>query len=278
MDLGTKIKTLRIKQGFTQEQLAELVGVTRQAEAKWETGATAPDVYKVTPLAKALGVSVESLLDPSEHVGEARPVAGPAGPLSNKITVKVLDYEVAAVSDFLGALGYQACFNAQEEGQLLILDPTTFFASNKTPSFLNLSFALPVNELTDSKKAALREELIYGPKVQTAFEAALAARAKMEGARHLGRGIVYLVFSVLDFALIIIDTLLIPQSLYFLLGYLLVIPLFVILLVFGIKWVKPVQKENFPAENAAYSQALSVLCSAALTNRNLRAEASLLNR
>ena len=46
---------------MTQEDLAEKVGVTRQAVAKWESGETVPDLEKSMLIADAFGVSLDEL-------------------------------------------------------------------------------------------------------------------------------------------------------------------------------------------------------------------------
>ena len=43
---------LRNIHGFSQEEIAEKIGISRQAYAKWETGATAPDIEKCMRLAE----------------------------------------------------------------------------------------------------------------------------------------------------------------------------------------------------------------------------------
>ncbi len=59
---GTAIKVLREKNGMTQAQLGEILGVTDKAVSKWETAKGLPDITLIEPLAKALGVSVPELL------------------------------------------------------------------------------------------------------------------------------------------------------------------------------------------------------------------------
>ncbi len=56
------IKTLREKRGFTQAQLAEILGVSSQAVSKWETAKGLPDISLLEPLSCALGVSVLELV------------------------------------------------------------------------------------------------------------------------------------------------------------------------------------------------------------------------
>ena len=56
------LKYLRKKNGYTQEQIAERIGVSRQAVAKWERGETLPDIDNVISLAGVYGVTVDSLV------------------------------------------------------------------------------------------------------------------------------------------------------------------------------------------------------------------------
>ena len=52
---------LRRLNNMTQEDIAEKVGVSRQAVAKWESGETSPDLEKSRLLAETLGVSLDDL-------------------------------------------------------------------------------------------------------------------------------------------------------------------------------------------------------------------------
>ena len=63
MTLSEKLQNLRRAAGFSQEQLAERLNVTRQAVSKWETGEGKPDIDNLLPLAKLLGTTVDHLLD-----------------------------------------------------------------------------------------------------------------------------------------------------------------------------------------------------------------------
>ena len=56
---------------MTQEDVAEKVGVTRQAVAKWESGESVPDLEKSKLLAEALGVSLDELVnhEPEDNLG-----------------------------------------------------------------------------------------------------------------------------------------------------------------------------------------------------------------
>lgn len=62
MTLAEKIQYMRKKAGLSQEALAEILGVSRQAVSKWETGEAAPEAGKVFALSRAFGVTADWLL------------------------------------------------------------------------------------------------------------------------------------------------------------------------------------------------------------------------
>ena len=69
---------LRKAQRLTQEDVAEKVGVTRQAVAKWESGDSLPDLETGMRLARALGVTLDDLTsyEPKESMGLPLPPKG----------------------------------------------------------------------------------------------------------------------------------------------------------------------------------------------------------
>lgn len=64
--MGQIIRELRKKCGYTQEELAERLGVTYQAISKWENDGGLPDISQVVPLASVFGVSTDVLFGMSE--------------------------------------------------------------------------------------------------------------------------------------------------------------------------------------------------------------------
>ncbi|MBQ5380687.1 MAG: helix-turn-helix transcriptional regulator, partial [Paraprevotella sp.] len=56
-------ETKRKTQGLTQEELGRKIGVTNKAVSKWEVGETCPDISMLAPLSKALGVTIDELLN-----------------------------------------------------------------------------------------------------------------------------------------------------------------------------------------------------------------------
>jgi len=60
--LKNNLIMLRKLNGYSQEQIAEKINISRQAYAKWESGATIPDLEKAALLAQVYGVTLDSLI------------------------------------------------------------------------------------------------------------------------------------------------------------------------------------------------------------------------
>lgn len=63
MNLGYKIKALRLKAGLTQEMLANIFGVSFQTISKWENNVCTPDIEMLPRIAVYFGVSIDELFD-----------------------------------------------------------------------------------------------------------------------------------------------------------------------------------------------------------------------
>ncbi|MCI8910774.1 MAG: helix-turn-helix transcriptional regulator [Oscillibacter sp.] len=61
MNISENIADLRRKRGWSQEHLAEQLGVTRQSVSKWESGTATPELEKLVALADLFGVSLDAL-------------------------------------------------------------------------------------------------------------------------------------------------------------------------------------------------------------------------
>lgn len=62
MTLAEKLFILRTGRGYSQEVMAEKLGVSRQAISKWELGTVLPDTDKIIALSELFNVSTDSLL------------------------------------------------------------------------------------------------------------------------------------------------------------------------------------------------------------------------
>lgn len=77
--LKENLITLRRIHGYSQEELAEKINISRQAYAKWESGATVPDIEKCSLLAELYGVSIDSLIKTERMEGLGSIPPAPAG-------------------------------------------------------------------------------------------------------------------------------------------------------------------------------------------------------
>ena len=68
MTTGEKIYECRKREGMTQEDLAEKLGVSRQSVSKWEADAAFPETEKILMLCKLFNVSADELLFGAEHI------------------------------------------------------------------------------------------------------------------------------------------------------------------------------------------------------------------
>lgn len=95
MAFSEKLRALRKQAGFSQEALAEKLGVSRQAVTKWETEAGLPDIENIMAVSALFGVSMDELLS-GERDGK-----GPPDFLFESVT----EYDVAETKRFDMKLG-----------------------------------------------------------------------------------------------------------------------------------------------------------------------------
>lgn len=91
MILAEKIMTLRKRAGWSQEELAAQLGVSRQSVSKWEGAQSVPDMQKVVQMSRLFGVTTDYLL--KEELGEPEPAQSePDAPLRCVTMEQAADY------------------------------------------------------------------------------------------------------------------------------------------------------------------------------------------
>jgi putative molybdopterin biosynthesis protein len=109
---GTRLRLARQARGLSQQQLAGVAGVTRQAVSAVESGHSDPSLRVALALARALGMTVEELFGPGDPGDPvlARPVAPVSGPGSRVALATVGDTFVALPldTDTAARLGFDA--------------------------------------------------------------------------------------------------------------------------------------------------------------------------
>lgn len=92
MSFGENLRLIRKERRITQEQLAEMLEVSRQAVSKWESEDGYPETEKLILLSKKLNVSIDYLVNEQSNIGETEEQGKPViyAP-SEKITIVSFD-------------------------------------------------------------------------------------------------------------------------------------------------------------------------------------------
>ena len=87
--LSDNIRTIRKNRGFTQEELAARLHVTRQTISKWEKGYSVPDAELLSRMAEILEVPVTELLGaPSSEAADPEPIVEQLSRLNEQLAVR----------------------------------------------------------------------------------------------------------------------------------------------------------------------------------------------
>lgn len=105
MSFGTNLKKSRTENRYTQEQFAELLGVSRQAVSLWESDNGYPEVEKLLEIGRILKVSLDWLFYGTDHcAGNARSTDGKISIYSPFENVVVRCEKIAASQQFKGGV------------------------------------------------------------------------------------------------------------------------------------------------------------------------------
>lgn len=63
MSFGKSLASARKKSGYSQEELAEKLGISRQSVSKWELDETIPDIFQVKKMAKIFNLKIDELIE-----------------------------------------------------------------------------------------------------------------------------------------------------------------------------------------------------------------------
>ena len=94
MSLGERIIELRKEHDMSQGQLADLIGVSRQAVSKWENDTASPDTMKLIRLADVLGTEIEYLATGKKPVYLPAPVVVNVSEKVDRIVERVVEKPV----------------------------------------------------------------------------------------------------------------------------------------------------------------------------------------
>ena len=132
--LKDNLVMLRNLHGFSQEAIAEKIGISRQAYAKWENGATVPDIEKCLSLAEVYGTTLDSLVrtEPVDGVGMIPPA--PKGKnIWGSVTIGERGQIVIpkGAREFFGLTGGQRLIVLSDEHGIALIPDEAFMANMK---------------------------------------------------------------------------------------------------------------------------------------------------
>ena len=120
MSFAEQLKMARIAQGLTQQQVADLMGITNSTYCGYETGKRQPDVEKIKLLANILQTSGDTLLETGFCAeSEDKFNAPDLSPTKKKLIAeieKMSEPELGAIKAFIDSLdGYKKAFGRHDE-------------------------------------------------------------------------------------------------------------------------------------------------------------------
>lgn len=113
MEFGEKLQMLRKARGWSQEELAQQINVSRQALSKWESGAAVADTENVVALSRLFGVTTDYLLLEESEVASA-PAAAAVPAKESKWPVPRIVWLLGAIVALLGKIGLRIWASALE--------------------------------------------------------------------------------------------------------------------------------------------------------------------
>lgn len=136
MSFADNLKMIRKERNVTQEQLAELLNVSRQAVSKWESGNGYPETEKLLIISKELNVSLDYLLLDSEPSRTNYDTAEKQKPAvyvpSGKIAIPTFDHENVVVCHAVKSSKILAPGKREPKYILLGIDKVTFWGEHTT--------------------------------------------------------------------------------------------------------------------------------------------------
>ena len=127
MEFGEKLQMLRKARGWSQEELAQQINVSRQALSKWESGASIADTENVIALSRLFGVSTDYLLLRESETTSA-PTAVPTPTKESKWPVPRIAWLVILLVAVVGLIAMHILASVRYASGLLL---SVMFLANR---------------------------------------------------------------------------------------------------------------------------------------------------
>lgn len=138
MQFNEKLKSLREAKGMTQEELAEIIGISRQSISKWELGVNEPDIATIRVLCQALGTTPNELFAEEEtKEPPVPPVNETPAPAGKSLLVGGLIFAILLLATGILSLAFPLFFIMQSNGTGVTY-PLIYILLGGTPSNGNI--------------------------------------------------------------------------------------------------------------------------------------------
>ena len=170
MTMGQIIKNLRKGRGFTQEELAERLGVTYQAISKWENDSGMPDISQIVPLATIFDVSTDFLfgIDRTSETEEALKIVSTANSIQEygKLDTYLKSYDILMEGLKRYPNNYLITFNCMNLGVSLSLQENGWiYAKERAEAIIHETVRQANFIITNSKNISdilwARQNLVF---------------------------------------------------------------------------------------------------------------------
>jgi transcriptional regulator with XRE-family HTH domain len=144
MNIGQRLKELRLEAGLSQIQLAKLMGVTRNAVSQWESGETQPTTKRLASLARTFNVPIDHLIVPTTKVREK--IVEQATRLFCRLGYEEASVEVICASAEVSKSDFESLFESKDavlyEVARDLNNRTLVALRNSPPAYGNLATRL----------------------------------------------------------------------------------------------------------------------------------------
>ena len=168
--MGQIIKNLRKGRGFTQEELAERLGVTYQAISKWENNSGMPDISQIVPLATIFDVSTDFLfgIDHTSETEDALKIVSTANSIQEygKLDTYLKSYDILMEGLKRYPNNYLITFNCMNLGVSLSLpDNGWIYAKDRAEAIIHETIRQANFIISNSKNVSdilwARQNLVF---------------------------------------------------------------------------------------------------------------------
>lgn len=106
MRFEEKLVDLRKSRGISQEQLAEALGVSRQAVSRWESGDSTPDMTNLLGLCQYFGVSADYLIFDERDIDGDRSKSIPSSKAKNPPDKRFIGHLISSICFLIASVAY----------------------------------------------------------------------------------------------------------------------------------------------------------------------------